>query len=132
MGNSVGCNCESQKDKEAAAFSPRTGGGGDIVHPVAAVPEEKEVGGGVPPEIAMLNGAWRTEGDDQTMGTILNGVITWDGAFNHKKTALSLIPGLREGNIEMELMGATHRATCVRLNGDVRLKWSDGELWTKM
>eukprot|EP00420_Gonyaulax_spinifera_P007380 CAMPEP_0197945676 /NCGR_PEP_ID=MMETSP1439-20131203/126029_1 /TAXON_ID=66791 /ORGANISM="Gonyaulax spinifera, Strain CCMP409" /LENGTH=129 /DNA_ID=CAMNT_0043568931 /DNA_START=73 /DNA_END=462 /DNA_ORIENTATION=+ len=128
MGQGPACNCEGHKDNEVTGFSPRAGGANDVV--MAAMPQEKAGSGkaALPPQLDRLKGYWRTDGDTQMMGEIVDGVILWDEAFNHPQTPLRISPS---GQIEMELMNTMHQAS-YHDGPPACLRWSDGETWVRV
>lgn len=124
-GNTA-CSCDGNKENEVVGFTPRAAS--DAVRPV---PQEKVAWAGgrapVPAQLERLRGSWRTEGDGQLMGEIVDGTILWDEAFNHPQTELRLA---RAGHVEMELMGTTHQAA-YHDGPPAILRWSDGETWVR-
>mmetsp|Transcript_51855 Transcript_51855/g.93074 ORF Transcript_51855/g.93074 Transcript_51855/m.93074 type:complete len:129 (-) Transcript_51855:100-486(-) len=126
MGN---CQCEGTKPDEAVKFTPRPG---DVVNTVEekapmqapSAVSAQALKAGIPPELQKLQGYWQTENDRQLMGEVSGTTIIWDQDFNCDQSPLRVAGG----GIEMELMGAVHRAVYEEPG---RLKWSDGECWVR-
>ncbi|CAE8615826.1 unnamed protein product [Polarella glacialis] len=124
------CQCEGTKQDEVLSFTPRPGPGADAVYEEKApmqVPRVVAKDARIPPELMKLQGFWQTETDRQIMGEVKGINIIWDQIFNHHQSPLRLVGN---GGLEMELMGATHKAVYDEA-GSGRLRWSDGECWIR-
>ncbi|CAJ1360191.1 unnamed protein product [Effrenium voratum] len=111
------CHCAGSDKEETFRATPRVAS--DVV---SVLPD----GGPVPPEFQKLQGKWRTEADKAPMGEIIGATIVWDKMFNLEQSLLKLTA---EGEIEMRLNDAVHKAKCD--SSGSRLVWSDGEVWVR-
>eukprot|EP00927_Polykrikos_kofoidii_P003189 TRINITY_DN11270_c0_g1_i1.p1 TRINITY_DN11270_c0_g1~~TRINITY_DN11270_c0_g1_i1.p1 ORF type:complete len:177 (+),score=28.38 TRINITY_DN11270_c0_g1_i1:67-531(+) len=152
MGSSVSCDCDSiSKDPASMSFSPGPCTGDQVSSPAPVVFEQKAVRSGsekaigmrtedqrmsakavdpaasLPTEVLRLDGTWVNDEDKTVMGKIEGGFIVWDDIFNHAPSILSYA----NDGFSMELLGNTHRAFCEEKAGNLRLVWTDGEVWVR-
>lgn len=79
-------------------------------------------------DVQFLNGDWRNESDNAVMGIVNNGFMTWDEAFNHSVTHITMRSA---STVEMTLFGELHQGS-IELGPPVRLRWDDGDVWRLM